>query len=86
MTDLLKLPPAGDTPRKVADVVNQAVDAINYGLLQPRTVAELANEEKIQGRMFICTNEVGGVVPVFCSETGTTGAWLRVTDRNVATT
>lgn len=86
MTDLLKLPPAGDTPRKVADVVNQAVDAINYGLLQPRTVAELANEEKIQGRMFICTNETGGVVPVFCSETGTTGAWLRVTDRNVATT
>lgn len=84
MTDLLKLPPAGDTPRKVADVVNEAVDAINHGLLQPRTVAELANEEKIQGRMFICTNETGGVVPVFCSETGTTGAWLRVTDRAVA--
>lgn len=86
MTDLLKLPPAGDTPRKVADVVNQAVDAINYGQLQPRTVAELASEEKYLGRMFICTNETGGVVPVFCSATGTTGEWLRVTDRNVATT
>lgn len=86
MTDLPKLPPAGDTPRKVADVVNEAVDAINYGLLQPRTVAELATITGVPWRMFICTDEVGGPVPVFSVVSGTTTSWLRVTDRNVATT
>lgn len=82
MTDLKQLPPAGDTPRKVADVVNEAVKAINYGQLQPRTVAELANEAKVAGRQFLCTDETGGAVPVFCPADG--AAFRRVTDRAVA--
>jgi hypothetical protein len=82
VSDLKQLPPAGDTPRKVADVVNEAVKAINYGQLQPRTVAELAAESQVAGRMFLCTNETGGAVPVFCDVDG--GDWRRVTDRAVA--
>lgn len=80
MSDIKQLPPAGDTPRKVADVVNEAVKAINYGLIQPRTVAELATETLEAGRMFLCTNETGGSVPVFCDG----AAWRRCTDRAVA--
>ena len=80
MSDLKQLPPAGDTPRKVADVVNEAVKAINYGQLQPRTVAELAGESPVVGRQFYCSDETGGSVTV----TGDGTDWRRSTDRAVA--
>lgn len=83
MNDLRQLQPAGEKdPRKVADVVNEVVRAVNRGQLQPRTVAELASEERIGGVMFLCTDETGGAVPVFCDANG--GDFRRVTDRAVA--
>lgn len=80
MSDLKQLPPAGDTPRKVADVVNEAVRAINYGQLQTRTVAQLADETPVAGRQFFCTDETGGAITVFADGTD----WRRVSDRNIA--
>ena len=46
-----RVAPAGDTSRKMADAINQHAEMISYGVLQPRTVAELADEDAVQGRM-----------------------------------
>jgi hypothetical protein len=35
----------------MADAINQHAEMISYGVLQPRTVAELADEDAVQGRM-----------------------------------
>lgn len=75
-----KVIPAGDTARKTADAINQHAELITFGQLQHRTVSQLASEDLVAGRMFYCTNETGGAVPVFCDGTN----WRRVTDRAVA--
>lgn len=80
MTQANKLAPGGEGPRRVADVVNQHADLVNTGQLQPKTVAELAATTALAGRMFMCTDETGGAVPVFGDGTN----WRRVTDRVIA--
>jgi hypothetical protein len=80
MSEAKRIIPGGETPRRLADAVNDHAEKLNTGMLQPRTVAQLALEAHEDGRMFLCTNETGGAVPVF----STAGAWRRVTDRAVA--
>lgn len=62
LTEAHKVTPGGDPGRKAADTVNQHADLLNYGQFQPRTMAELANEDPtIQaGRSFFVSNESGG--------------------------
>jgi hypothetical protein len=79
-SEALKIPPGGETPRRLADALNNHAGFINYGLLQSRTVAQLAGEAHEAGRMFFCTNETGGAQPVFSDG----AAWRRCTDRAVA--
>ena len=82
MSEAKKIPTRGDTPVRMADALNQHSDLINSSLLQPRTVAQLALEahDPDGAKMFYCTNESGGAVPVFSDGTN----WRRVTDRAIA--
>lgn len=78
-TEAPKVPPAGDTPRRMADALNAHADFINTGQKQARTVAELADEEPYLGKTYICTDEAGGITLVFADGTN----WRRVQDRAV---
>jgi hypothetical protein len=82
MAEAKKVAPAGDTPRRVSDVVNHNANLTNWGFLQPRTVTQLASEshDPDGAKMFFCTNETGGAVPVFSDGSN----WRRVTDRAIA--
>ena len=80
MTEAKKVTPAGDTARRMADAINDHAEKLNTSLLQPRTVAQLADEPLEAGRMFLCTNETGGAIPVFSDGTN----WRRVSDRAIA--
>lgn len=81
-TEAKKVAPAGDTPRRQADAINMLADYANTGQLQERTVAQLsATDEKVKGRMYLCTDETGGAVPAFCPADGQ--SFRRVTDRAV---
>lgn len=60
MSDLKKLPPAGDTPRRVADVVNEAVSALNTGWIPTRTMAQLDDVAHADGRCFLVPDETNG--------------------------
>ena len=82
MTEAKKVTPSGDTPRRMADALNDHAEKVNTGLLQPRTVAQLASEshDPDGAKMFFCTNESGGAVPVFSDG----AAWRRCTDRAIA--
>lgn len=83
MTEAKKIPVRGDTVIRMADALNDHAEKINSGLLQPRTVAQLALEDHDPSgsKMFFCTNESGGAIPVFSDGTN----WRRVSDRAVAT-
>ncbi len=56
------LNPAGDTPRKTSDVINQHSDLLNNGQFQKRTIADLAGEDatEVAGRSFYVPDESGG--------------------------
>lgn len=79
-TEARKVNAGGDLIRRQTDTINQHADLLNTGLLQNRTVAQLADEPHEAGRNFFCTNESGGAVPVFSDG----AAWRRYTDRAVA--
>jgi len=82
MSEAKKIPTRGDTTVRMADALNDHAEKLNTGLLQPRTVAQLALEahDPDGAKMFYCTNESGGAVPVFSDGS----QWRRVTDRAVA--
>lgn len=84
MAEARKVQPRGDSPRKTADAINDHADKMNglAGILQKRTVAELANEphDPSACKLFFCTNETGGAQPVFSDGTN----WRRFTDRAIA--
>jgi len=77
MNEARKVQPAGDTPRKVADAINQHADLISTGLFQTKTIAELALLDATleAGRAYYVPNESGG--PCLVVSNGTN--WKRLT-------
>jgi hypothetical protein len=74
-TQAKKIAPAGDTPRRQADAINQHAEMITHGLRQTRTVAELAEETHEDGRSFYCPDDSGGP----CIAVSSNGAWKKLT-------
>lgn len=72
-----KLPPAGDTPRRVADAINFNAELQLFSQFQVRLMADLANEDATlqRGRAFYVPDESGG--PCLVVSNGTN--WRRLT-------
>lgn len=77
MNEARKIQPAGDTPRKVADALNQHADLITTSLFQTKTIAELALLDATleAGRSYYVPDEAGG--PCLVVSNGTN--WRRLT-------
>lgn len=77
MNEARKIQPAGDTPRRVADALNQHADLITTSLFQTKTMAELATLDATieAGRAYYVPDESGG--PCLVVSNGTN--WRRLT-------